>query len=127
MVVVGLEICTSRSGCDSCSFARLLYNDGAPTVITNPHRLAQSQRVLVRSALRGYRAFSRISVPLPRIVLRMLLLVFLLTRGVYHFLWRVLVCDPLFKAYCTSYGKHLHTDVFIHWVQGRGRIIVGDD
>jgi acetyltransferase-like isoleucine patch superfamily enzyme len=26
----------------------------------------------------------------------------------------------LFKAYCTSYGRNLHTGVFLHWVQGKG-------
>ena len=35
--------------------------------------------------------------------------------------------EPLFKAYCTSYGRNLHTGIFLHWVLGRGRIEVGDD
>jgi carbonic anhydrase/acetyltransferase-like protein (isoleucine patch superfamily) len=40
---------------------------------------------------------------------------------------RVFVCEPLFKGYCTEVGRGVRTGVFIHWVQGNGRIILGDD
>jgi acetyltransferase-like isoleucine patch superfamily enzyme len=33
----------------------------------------------------------------------------------------------MFKAYCHSYGKRLHTGVFVHWVQGKGQIVLGND
>jgi acetyltransferase-like isoleucine patch superfamily enzyme len=55
------------------------------------------------------------------------LFVFLALRSAYHFLLRTLVCEPLFKAYCTRHGRGVRTDVYVHWVQGRGRLIVGDD
>ena len=48
-------------------------------------------------------------------------------RQVYYFVARVFVCEPLFKVYCRLYGRRLHTGVFLHWVQGRGDLIVGDD
>lgn len=48
-------------------------------------------------------------------------------REIYYFAVRVLVCEPLFKAYCTEHGRNLHTGVFIHWVMGRGQLIVGDN
>jgi len=48
-------------------------------------------------------------------------------RSSYYFLYRVFVCEPLFKAYCKSYGRNLHTGVFLHWVQGQGNLIVGND
>lgn len=56
-----------------------------------------------------------------------LLWIVLAIREVYYFLARVFVCEPLFKAYCTKYGRNLHTGVFLHWIQGRGRIVLGDN
>jgi acetyltransferase-like isoleucine patch superfamily enzyme len=56
-----------------------------------------------------------------------LLYIFVLCRSVYHFIARVCICEPLFKAYCTRYGRNLHTGVFWHWVQGRGDLLIGDD
>ena len=53
--------------------------------------------------------------------------VFLFFRSVFYWMRRVLVAEVLFKAYCRSYGRRLRTDIFIHWVQGRGDLIIGDD
>ena len=90
-------------------------------------RVALSSHPLAR-ALRGiYRGANRFSVPAPRLLVRPLLALFLAARGLYHYLARVFVCEPLFKAYCTHYGRNLHTGVFVHWVQGRGNLIVGDE
>ena len=36
------------------------------------------------------------------------------------------MCEPLFKAYCTRYGRGVRTGTYIHWVQGKGRILLGD-
>jgi acetyltransferase-like isoleucine patch superfamily enzyme len=46
---------------------------------------------------------------------------------VLHFGRRVLVAEPLFKAHCRSYGPRLHTGIFVHWIQGKGDIILGND
>jgi len=90
-------------------------------------RLALSDHPVARS-LRTARSFvSGFSLPAPRWFFRPLLAVFLALRVLYYFLIRVFVCEPFFKTYCTEYGRNLHTGVFIHWVKGRGKLIVGDD
>jgi acetyltransferase-like isoleucine patch superfamily enzyme len=50
-----------------------------------------------------------------------------IVRSVLYFHFRVLVCEPLFRAACHSCGRGVRTDVYVHWIQGRGRLIVGDD
>jgi carbonic anhydrase/acetyltransferase-like protein (isoleucine patch superfamily) len=56
-----------------------------------------------------------------------LLWVFLGVRGIYYWVFRIFVAEPLFKAYCHRHGRNLRTDVYIHWVQGKGHLIIGDD
>lgn len=90
-------------------------------------RIARGNTPLGRLLRWGWRALRGFSVPAPRPVVVLLLGVFVAIRGLYYFFVRILICEPLFKAYCTSYGKNLHTGVFVHWVQGRGNLIVGDD
>lgn len=68
-----------------------------------------------------------VSLPAPRWIIRPLLATYLVLRGVYYSLFRICVCEPLFKAYCTNCGRNVHTGVYIHWVQGRGRLIVGNN
>jgi len=51
----------------------------------------------------------------------------LFIRAIYYFVVRVAICEPLFKAYCKSYGRGLRTGVYFHWVQGRGELIIGND
>lgn len=89
--------------------------------------VATSDRLPAVFARKLYSAIRNFSVPAPRILVVPALRIFLLIRDVYYFVWRVFVCEPLFKAYCTKYGRNLHTDVFIHWVEGKGEIIVGDN
>jgi acetyltransferase-like isoleucine patch superfamily enzyme len=48
-------------------------------------------------------------------------------RTVVKFFMRVFLCEPGFKAYCSSYGKGLTTTTHLPWVQGKGKIVVGDD
>jgi len=80
------------------------------------------------NALRAvYRYIRNFSLPAPRWIFRPLLAVFLLFREIYYFSVRVLICEPFFKACCTAYGRNLHTGVFLHWIQGSGRLIVGDN
>jgi acetyltransferase-like isoleucine patch superfamily enzyme len=79
-----------------------------------------------RAVRQIYRAAMNFSLPTPKIFARAMLALFLVLRSVYYFLVRVFVCELLFKAYCTTYGTNLKTGVFVHWVQGRGDLIVGD-
>ncbi len=50
----------------------------------------------------------------------------LIRTGIYTFR-RVFIAEPLFKGYCTSYGRNLRTGVFVHFVQGTGVLELGDD
>jgi acetyltransferase-like isoleucine patch superfamily enzyme len=52
---------------------------------------------------------------------------FLLVRGTYFFILRVFICEPIFKAYCAEYGRNLHTAARLHWVTGKGDIVIGDN
>jgi acetyltransferase-like isoleucine patch superfamily enzyme len=54
-------------------------------------------------------------------------LAFVALRTAYFFLLRIFVCEPLFKAYCASYGSRVRTSNFIHWISGEGRLVIGDD
>jgi len=88
---------------------------------------AASDRFPAVVARKLYRAINNISVPAPRILAVTVLRTFLMLRAVSYFVLRVFVCEPLFKAYCSKYGRDLHTGVYIHWVHGKGEIIVGDN
>jgi len=74
-----------------------------------------------------YRWVAGYSLPAPRLLTYPALQLFLALRSVYYFIVRVFFCEPLFKAYCTKYGRNLHTGVYLHWVVGRGTIILGND
>ena len=89
--------------------------------------MATSDELVPRLARGLRRGARRFTLPAPRIVVRPLLWGFLAGRFVYHFAKRVFVCEPLFKAYCESYGRNLRTGTFVHWVQGKGAIVLGDD
>jgi acetyltransferase-like isoleucine patch superfamily enzyme len=89
--------------------------------------LAISQNPLSRGIRALYRFLRSFSLPTPRWIVGPILALYLATRGIYYFLIRVFVCEPLFKAYCAKYGHHVHTGVYVHWIQGRGRLIVGDN
>jgi acetyltransferase-like isoleucine patch superfamily enzyme len=90
-------------------------------------KLATSQNFLPRALRRAYRAVHSFGVPAPRAVTKPALWLFLAFRESYQFLLRVFVCEPLFKAYCKKYGRNLRTDCHIHYVQGAGDIVLGDD
>jgi acetyltransferase-like isoleucine patch superfamily enzyme len=90
-------------------------------------RLATSDRFAFRILRRGYRALSSLSVPAPHVVTKPLLWLLLAFREGYQFVTRILVCEPLFKAYCKKYGARLRTDCHLHYVQGSGDIVLGDD
>jgi acetyltransferase-like isoleucine patch superfamily enzyme len=90
-------------------------------------RLATSQSPMARFLKWGYHAVNDFSVPAPRVVVRPVLWAFLLVRNAYYFAARVFVCEPFFKAYCAKYGRNLHTDAHLHWIAGKGDIVIGDD
>ena len=91
------------------------------------HWMVTSNHWSARFGVKMYRRCQQFTLPTPRVITLPILFIFLFLRTVYYFLVRVLICEPLFKAYCTSYGRRLRTGVYVHWVMGKGRIIVGDD
>ena len=91
------------------------------------HRLVTSSHWMPRLIRRVVYGLRRFSLPIPRPVGKILLFTFRTLRAIYYVAFRLLVAEPIFKAYCRSYGRNVRTDVFIHWVQGRGDLIIGDD
>jgi len=89
--------------------------------------LATSGEPMPRAIRWLYGHRNRVSVPAPSLVVKPMLTIFLTLRFVVFFFRRVFIAEPLFKAYCTRYGRNLRTDIFIHWVMGKGEIIIGDD
>jgi acetyltransferase-like isoleucine patch superfamily enzyme len=89
--------------------------------------VARSDHWLGCALRRLYRGVQELTIPAPRWLFRPLLMLFLLVRAVSHFVRRVFIAEPFFKAYCTSYGRRVRTGIFLHWIQGRGRLVVGDD
>src|SRR5262249_22718731 len=65
--------------------------------------------------------------PIPRVFTTPLVALFLALRWTYKFLVRVFICEPFFKAYCTSYGRGVRTGAALHFIRGRGKLIVGDN
>jgi acetyltransferase-like isoleucine patch superfamily enzyme len=91
------------------------------------HFLATSDHPVVRRVRGVRRAILDFTLPAPWLLVKPMFWSFLGMRSIYYFGMRVLVCEPLFKAYCRRYGRRVRTGVFIHWVQGKGDIIRGDD
>lgn len=89
--------------------------------------VATSDAFLARCARAVRGGLHRVSLPAPKLIFTPLLYLFLFARYLYHGFLRVFVCEPLFKAYCSQYGRRLRTDCHIHWVEGKGKIIAGDD
>jgi acetyltransferase-like isoleucine patch superfamily enzyme len=89
--------------------------------------LAASDHRAARAARAIYQRVPSVTLPAPGVLIKPVLWLFLAVRAVYYFGKRVLVCEPLLKAYCKQYGRRLRADVFIPWVQGRGDIVLGDD
>jgi acetyltransferase-like isoleucine patch superfamily enzyme len=91
------------------------------------HLLATSSHPAAKFVRGIIHGIDRFSVPAPRALVKPALSAIVAGRKAYLVGARVLVCEPLFKGYCTEYGKNLRTGAFLHWVQGAGDIIVGDD
>jgi acetyltransferase-like isoleucine patch superfamily enzyme len=89
--------------------------------------IALSDNSFARMLRKSYWAVNTFVLPAPPAITRPLLALFLLLRSIYYFFVRVFFCEPLFKAYCTRFGRNLRTDVYLHWVQGKGDLIIGDD
>ncbi|MDH5833913.1 acyltransferase [Luteimonas kalidii] len=85
----------------------------------SPHPLAANLRALRR----GLRDFT---LPAPRVLVLPYLWLFLGLRALVFGARRLLVAEPLFKAYCTRLGRHVTTGIYVPWIQGKGDLEVGD-
>jgi acetyltransferase-like isoleucine patch superfamily enzyme len=88
--------------------------------------VALSDHWAARLLRKLYHGVDGFSVPAPRVLTVPVLALMLAVRNTYYFLRRVFIAEPLFKVYCTEYGRHLHTGIYVHWVQGKGNLTVGD-
>jgi acetyltransferase-like isoleucine patch superfamily enzyme len=89
--------------------------------------LAKSDRPSARFVRRVYRGCQSFSLPAPKVIFKPLLWCFLWMRFVWHTFLRVAIAEPMFKAYCKQYGRRLRTGIYLHWIQGAGDIVIGDD
>jgi acetyltransferase-like isoleucine patch superfamily enzyme len=89
--------------------------------------LATSSHPLVILLRKTYRGVMNLSLPVPVLVVRPLVMLYYAIDGVIRFIRRVFIAEPFFKAQCKSYGKNVHTSIFLHWMNGKGDIILGDD
>ncbi len=87
---------------------------------TNSHPWAARARQTRRKCL-GF------TLPAPRLIVRPVLYAFVVARSLYYTVFRLLICEPMFKAYCTDYGRGVRTGVFIHWIHGQGQLRVGNN
>jgi len=95
--------------------------------VANLYRyLAISNEWPARLARKVYWGIATFTLPAPRVIVVPMLWAYLGVRNLYYWLMRVFICEPLFKAYCKQYGRGVRTDAHIHWVQGKGDIILGD-
>jgi acetyltransferase-like isoleucine patch superfamily enzyme len=89
--------------------------------------LATSEHPVARLARGVRRAPGMVSLPLPGWVFLPWRLVYTGVRGCWYFVARVFIAEPIFRTYCTRVGRRFRCGVYVHWVQGRGDIFIGDD
>src|SRR6266404_498641 len=89
--------------------------------------LAKSDHPCARFVRRVYRTSCSFSIPAPKVIVKPLLACYLGGRALWHTFRRVAIAEPLFKAYCKHYGRRLRTGIYVHWIQGNGEIVLGDD
>lgn len=90
-------------------------------------RVAFSDHWAAKCLRAGYRLPSRISLPAPRFLILPLRIGYVFVREILYFLRRVSWAEPMFKSYCTRYGKGLRAGIYAPWVQGKGEILLGDN
>jgi acetyltransferase-like isoleucine patch superfamily enzyme len=89
--------------------------------------LATSPDLIPTIVRKIYLGVTRFSLPAPRIIVRPMLWIYLAVQSIWLFFLRVFFVEPLFKAYCTKYGRNFNTGAYMPWIMGKGDIIIGDD
>lgn len=80
--------------------------------------------VATRRCVHGLEEFT---LPAPKVIVRPMLWIYVGGRSLLWWVRRVFIAEPLFKAYCTSHGRRVRTDIHIPYVKGKGSLHVGDD
>ncbi|MBS0264562.1 MAG: amino acid adenylation domain-containing protein, partial [Planctomycetes bacterium] len=89
--------------------------------------LALSDHWLARGVRAMYWGVRSISLPAPQVLIQPFSWVIISLRWLYYFLFRVCVCEPVFKSYLRRCGRRFHTGVYLPWILGKGDLVVGDD
>jgi acetyltransferase-like isoleucine patch superfamily enzyme len=89
--------------------------------------LATSDHAVARAVRRARRDVMSLSLPAPKPLVVPLRWTYEMLRESYWYGLQHGLCEPYFKSHCKSYGKHLQTGCFFHYISGRGSIVVGDD
>jgi len=67
------------------------------------------------------------SLPFPSPFARGYRALFVAGRSVVFWFTRVFVAEPIFRGYAAQVGRNFRTGVYVHWIVGDGRIVVGND
>jgi acetyltransferase-like isoleucine patch superfamily enzyme len=89
--------------------------------------LATSDSGAAKAVRTLYKKLVKFSIPAPRAIYKPMWLGYWSARSAYSFGKRVFVCQPMIAAYATRCGKNFRTGEFLHWVQGHGDLVIGDD
>jgi acetyltransferase-like isoleucine patch superfamily enzyme len=109
------------------STRHLAANGEAGVIAELRHTLSVSDRRVARTARSLRRQIAEFTLPaISGQIARPALWIYRTLRAGWFFLYRVFVCEPLFRASCRRCGRGVRTDVFIHWIAGYGSLVVGD-
>lgn len=89
--------------------------------------IARSQHPLAKLVRTVYYGINNFSLPIPMVIVRPIVWFYLSLNAIYRFLKRVFIAEPFFKAHCTRFGRNVHTGVYLHWISGKGDLILGND
>lgn len=108
--------------------ARRLVSESEPSSrMSLRRRVANSKHPAILFARRLHHARRALHVPLPRPLLLAYRSIYLVVRSAFYTLYRIFVCQPLFRASCASVGRGLRLGSHVHWILGPGRILIGND
>lgn len=89
--------------------------------------VARADTALGRTARKVALGVMNFSLPIPAMLARGYRFIFVIVRGIMHWCARVFVAEPIFRGYAAHVGRNFRTGVYVHWILGDGRIVVGDD
>ena len=115
-----------RLTCTAASAHRSASHHHARPLIRIRRFLALSDHFAARFARQVRSGLRRFSIPAPHWMTYPVLVIVIGIRSAWYFAFRVFICEPLFKAYCNTWGTDVHTGAHLHWVTGTGKIILGD-